>query len=66
MRLGFGLRHLHIGTPLYLSLHHRYTSTMTSAVNKAVHLFDKGRLEALLNRRFFYAPAFEIYGGWFH
>lgn len=66
MRLGFNLRHLHIGNPLYLSLHHRYTSTMTSAVNKAVYPFDKGRLEALLNRRFFYAPAFEIYGGWFH
>ena len=64
MRFGFGLRHLHIGSPGYLSLHHhRYTSTMTSAVNKTVHPFDKGRLEALLNRRFFYAPAFEIYGG---
>ena len=66
MRLGFGLRRLHLGTPLHLSLHRRYTSTMTSAVNKAVHPFDKARLEALLNRRFFYAPAFEIYGGYFH
>ncbi|KAH9476019.1 Putative glycine--tRNA ligase [Psilocybe cubensis] len=36
---------------------------MTTSVNKTVHPFDKGRLEALLNRRFFYAPAFEIYGG---
>ena len=34
-----------------------------SAVNKTAHPFDKVRLEALLNRRFFYAPAFEIYGG---
>jgi len=34
-----------------------------TAVNKTAHPFDKGRLEALLNRRFFYAPAFEIYGG---
>ncbi|KZP07965.1 glycyl-tRNA synthetase [Athelia psychrophila] len=34
-----------------------------AAVNKATHPFDKSRLEALLNRRFFYAPAFEIYGG---
>lgn len=33
------------------------------AVNKTAHSFDKARLEALLNRRFFYAPAFEIYGG---
>ena len=34
-----------------------------SVVNKTAHPFDKVRLEALLNRRFFYAPAFEIYGG---
>ena len=32
-------------------------------VNKTAHSFDKVRFEALLNRRFFYAPAFEIYGG---
>jgi glycyl-tRNA synthetase len=32
-------------------------------VNKTAHQFDKTRFEALLNRRFFYAPAFEIYGG---
>jgi hypothetical protein len=32
-------------------------------INKTAHPFDKSRLEALLNRRFFYAPAFEIYGG---
>ncbi|KAL0959284.1 hypothetical protein HGRIS_014552 [Hohenbuehelia grisea] len=40
----------------------RYSSNM-STVNKTAHEFDKQRLEALLNRRFFYAPAFEIYGG---
>ncbi|KAJ7631933.1 hypothetical protein DFH06DRAFT_1337453 [Mycena polygramma] len=34
-----------------------------STVNKTAHKFDKTRLDALLNRRFFYAPAFEIYGG---
>ena len=34
-------------------------------VNKTAHQFDKTRFEALLNRRFFYAPAFEIYGGAF-
>ncbi|KAE9398565.1 glycyl-tRNA synthetase, partial [Gymnopus androsaceus JB14] len=34
-----------------------------ATVNKSAHPFDKGRLDALLNRRFFYAPAFEIYGG---
>ena len=37
-----------------------------STVNKTAFPFDKGRLEALLNRRFFYAPAFEIYGGTYH
>ncbi|KAJ3722077.1 hypothetical protein DFJ43DRAFT_1093887 [Lentinula guzmanii] len=46
----------------------RYTSTglkdkTMATVNKSAHPFDKGRLEALLSRRFFYAPAFEIYGG---
>ncbi|KAJ7910489.1 hypothetical protein B0H13DRAFT_1615649 [Mycena leptocephala] len=34
-----------------------------TTVNKTAHAFDKTRLDALLNRRFFYAPAFEIYGG---
>ncbi|KAG7441412.1 glycine-tRNA ligase [Guyanagaster necrorhizus] len=34
-----------------------------STVNKVAHPFDKAQLEALLSRRFFYAPAFEIYGG---
>ncbi|KAF4566178.1 Glycine--tRNA ligase 1, mitochondrial [Pleurotus pulmonarius] len=38
-------------------------TTAPSTVNKSAHPFDKPRLEALLNRRFFYAPAFEIYGG---
>ncbi|KAF8629504.1 hypothetical protein AX17_005630 [Amanita inopinata Kibby_2008] len=36
---------------------------MATAINKTAHAFDKTRFEALLNRRFFYAPAFEIYGG---
>jgi glycyl-tRNA synthetase len=40
------------------------TETMsTTVVNKTAHAFDKTRLDGLLNRRFFYAPAFEIYGG---
>ncbi|KAF9004541.1 hypothetical protein BDQ17DRAFT_1354171 [Cyathus striatus] len=41
----------------------RLSSSMASQVNKSAHPFDKTRFEALLNRRFFYAPAFEIYGG---
>ncbi|KAG2004552.1 glycyl-tRNA synthetase [Coprinopsis cinerea AmutBmut pab1-1] len=36
---------------------------MSTAVNKSAHPFDKAKFETLLNRRFFYAPAFEIYGG---
>jgi len=41
------------------------TAEPKTVVNKIVHPFDKTRFEALLNRRFFYAPAFEIYGGQF-
>lgn len=36
---------------------------MTSTVVKNAHAFDKARLEGVLTRRFFYAPAFEIYQG---
>ncbi|KAG8761093.1 Glycine--tRNA ligase 1, mitochondrial [Serendipita sp. 396] len=36
---------------------------MASAVNKTVHPFSKANLDDLLLKRFFYAPAFEIYGG---
>ncbi|BGP14007.1 hypothetical protein JCM10213_005592 [Rhodosporidiobolus nylandii] len=32
-------------------------------VNKTAHAFERASLEQLLIRRFFYAPAFEIYGG---
>ncbi|KAG8987414.1 Glycine--tRNA ligase 1, mitochondrial, partial [Tulasnella sp. 427] len=32
-------------------------------INKTAHPFTRGALEDLLSRRFFYAPAFEIYGG---
>jgi hypothetical protein len=32
-------------------------------VNQIAHAFDKARLDSLLNRRFFYAPAFELCGG---
>ena len=34
-----------------------------TAVNKTAHPFSKSNLEDLLIKRFFYAPAFEIYGG---
>ena len=38
-------------------------TAMAKPVHKTAHPFDKAHLEALLNRRFFYAPAFEIYEG---
>ncbi|ORY33030.1 hypothetical protein BCR39DRAFT_463850 [Naematelia encephala] len=37
-------------------------STFTVPVNKTAHEFDKVQLDATLSRRFFFAPAFEIYG----
>jgi glycyl-tRNA synthetase len=36
---------------------------MASVVNKTTHPFSKAALDDLLLKRFFYAPAFEIYGG---
>lgn len=33
--------------------------------NRVAHSFDKAKLEAVCLRRFFFAPAFEIYGGEF-
>ncbi|KZV78554.1 hypothetical protein EXIGLDRAFT_633778, partial [Exidia glandulosa HHB12029] len=35
---------------------------MSNAVNKTAHAFSKENLQNLLNQRFFYAPAFDIYG----
>ncbi|TFK34655.1 hypothetical protein BDQ12DRAFT_689338 [Crucibulum laeve] len=74
MRLGFGLQRIcstitpanpliFRSHPLPVVLIYRSSSNMASEVNRTAHAFDKTRFEALLNRRFFYAPAFEIYGG---
>ncbi|WVR08850.1 glycine-tRNA ligase [Kwoniella sp. DSM 27419] len=38
-------------------------SELAQPINKTAHEFDKTTLDALLARRFFFAPAFEIYGG---
>lgn len=35
----------------------------STTVRKDAHPFERAALESLLIRRFFYAPAFEIYGG---
>lgn len=47
--------------PLALSRIH--TARTMSTVNKTAHPFDKPQLDTLLTSRFFFAPAFEIYGG---
>lgn len=36
---------------------------MTDLVNKTAHPFERAALDGLLIKRFFYCPAFEIYGG---
>lgn len=38
-------------------------NAFTAPVNKTAHAFDKVALEGTLARRFFFTPAFEIYGG---
>lgn len=37
----------------------------STSVQKDAHPFERASLESLLIRRFFFAPAFEIYGGQF-
>lgn len=62
MRVRFG--HVLFSKPRLTGSWARFHHTdMANPINKTAHPFDKARLEALLNRRFFYAPAFEIYGG---
>ena len=41
-------------------------SAFTEPINKTAHAFDKTTFDALLGRRFFFTPAFEIYGGQLH
>lgn len=41
-----------------------FSTTMAAAgVNKKAHPFERAALDGLLIKRFFYCPAFEIYGG---
>lgn len=39
------------------------TNRISLMSNRLAHSFDKSKLEAVCLRRFFFAPAFEIYGG---
>lgn len=38
-------------------------NTLAQPVNKTAHAFNKTEFDSLLSRRFFFTPAFEIYGG---
>lgn len=38
-------------------------NTLAAPINKTAHAFDKTLLDSTLSRRFFFTPAFEIYGG---
>lgn len=50
-------------TIVYSLARQKHTRMTTTPVNKTVHPFERSRLESLLFGRFFYAPAFDIYGG---
>lgn len=54
------LRRLGNFGPLRLRIQLR---AMATVINKTAHPFAKANLDDLLLKRFFYAPAFEIYGG---
>lgn len=41
----------------------RKMAAASQTVNKTAHPFERAQIEALLTKRFFFAPAFEIYGG---
>lgn len=54
-----------LSKPRAYTVYTQATSAMAPApvVNRTAHEFDKTNLDAVLTRRFFFAPAFEIYGG---
>ncbi|GAA5904059.1 uncharacterized protein JCM6883_002069 [Sporobolomyces salmoneus] len=53
-------RYLSSSVPLSRS---KMAQPQETTVHKTAHAFERNHLESLLIRRFFYAPAFEIYGG---
>jgi hypothetical protein len=61
MRIAFASQDF-IGKTCYIQQARAYIN-MAAAVNKTAHPFNKQQLESVLTQRFFYAPAFEIYGG---
>lgn len=62
MRIAAYAIQLLIRKPCYTQQSRTYTN-MAAAINKTAHPFNKQQLESVLTQRFFYAPAFEIYGG---
>ncbi|MBW0475597.1 hypothetical protein O181_015312 [Austropuccinia psidii MF-1] len=64
--------HLHLRSRILFSLLRRRRFNMSAAkdqanpsnpIKKNAHPFDRAQIEGLLIKRFFYAPAFEHYGG---
>lgn len=64
-RLGL-VRNIGASRPAYPTIRSMATASVAEGptqVNKNAHAFTRAALEDVLSRRFFYAPAFEIYGG---
>ncbi|CAE6369124.1 unnamed protein product [Rhizoctonia solani] len=57
------LRHRSLALSRIYTTRKMSSAEAASVVNKNVHPFDKAQLDTLLTSRFFFAPAFEIYGG---
>ncbi|CAE6489652.1 unnamed protein product [Rhizoctonia solani] len=57
------LRHRSLALSRIYTIRAMSSAEAASVVNKRVHPFDKAQLDTLLTSRFFFAPAFEIYGG---
>ncbi|CAE6421456.1 unnamed protein product [Rhizoctonia solani] len=57
------LRHRSLALSRIYTIRAMSSAEAASVVNKRAHPFDKPQLDTLLTSRFFFAPAFEIYGG---
>ncbi|CAE6415541.1 unnamed protein product [Rhizoctonia solani] len=57
------LRHRSLAISRIYTIRRMSSAEAPSVVNRAAHPFDKAQLDTLLTSRFFFAPAFEIYGG---
>ena len=57
------LKQTRICTIFQSFIRQKHAKMATATINKTAHPFERSRLESLLFGRFFYAPAFDIYGG---